>query len=126
MKKYNFIRFEGDYPRGDIKISINRPGLLRLSSAFCKTTNITDFEYITLYYDESNNAIGLHPTNEFEKGASKITKDKKASVISIKAFMRANKLIVEEHLGKYDYSKQILEGVGDVYIIELKKNETTA
>ncbi len=126
MKKYSFTKFEGDYPRGNSTISINRPGLLRLSSSFCKTTNITDFKYVILFFDKLNNAIALHPTNEFEKGASKITKDKKASAVSIKAFIIANNLNLEDYLGKYGWVMQNLPSIGDVYIIELKKNETTA
>jgi len=125
MKKYNFIKFEGEYLRGNTKISINRPGLLRLSSSFCKVTNVTNFKYVTLFFDKSNSAIALHPTNELEKGASKITKDKKASAISIKAFMKSNNLDPNDYLGRHEWVSQNLPGIGDVYIIELKKNETT-
>jgi uncharacterized protein (DUF2252 family) len=69
---------------------------------------------LILFFDKLNNAIGVHPTHEFEKGASKITKDKTASAISIKLFMRANNLNIEEYLGRYDYLKQTLAGIGDI------------
>ncbi|PIR80174.1 MAG: hypothetical protein COU25_01400 [Candidatus Levybacteria bacterium CG10_big_fil_rev_8_21_14_0_10_35_13] len=123
MNKYNFKKYEGNFPRGGIKISINRPGVLRLSSAFCNTTNITKYEYAELFYDESNNAIAIHPTHEFYKGVARITKDKKAAAISINLFMRANKLDINDYAGRYDFIRQILEGIGEVFIIELKNKK---
>lgn len=121
MPNNKFKKYEGGFPRGSMKISINRPGVLRLSSAFCRLTNITKYEYAELFYNESTNAIGFHPTHELQEGASKITKDKKAAAISISLFLRANNLDVKKYFGKYDYSKQILADIGDLYIIELGK-----
>ena len=59
MKKYNFIQFDGIIPRGDTKIAINKSGLIRLSSGFCRTTNIKSFNRVALFYDSTNHALAI-------------------------------------------------------------------
>lgn len=121
MKRYAFTKFEGVYLRGDNKIAINRFGLIRLSVGFCRTTDVKNFQYAVLFYDSVNQAIALKFVNTEEKGALKLTRDKSSLTIAAKLFFLANNLEEKECLGRYEYKKQLIPNIGDVYIIELAK-----
>ena len=121
MKQFKFEKFSGDYFRGDKKIAINKSGLIRLSSGFCRIVNISKFQYIVLFYDENNNAIALKLTNDSESGAVKITKDKTAATISVKSFIKANNININSYFGRYDWEKITIPDVGEVFVIELNK-----
>lgn len=121
MKKYKFVKFNGFYPRGDIKISLNKSGLIRLSSGFCRVTKATNFQYAILFYDKTNNAIAFKFTQDLEDGRMKITKDTTGATISGLTFCKANNINPNLYFGRYDWDKLILPEVGEVYIIELSK-----
>lgn len=121
MIQYEFEKFDGTYSRGDTKISINKPGLIRLSSGFCRATNATNFKYAVLFYDRTNKAIAFKFTNVQEKGALKITKDRTGATISAKSFMRAKKLFLRSYFNRYDWKKQAIPDIGEVFIINLGK-----
>lgn len=119
--QYNFVKFAGNYPRGDTKIAINKSGLIRLSAGFCRNTNITSFKYAILFYDNTNKAIAIKFTNARGDGALRVTRDKAAATISAKAFINANNLNLRNYFGRYNWKKQVIPGIGEVYIIELGK-----
>ncbi len=121
MKHYNFVKFDGIYPRGDTKIAIHNSGIIRLSSQFCRLLNIEKFQYVVLFYDKVNRAIAIKFTNNDEEGRLKITKDRTAASISGKAFMTANKLNLRSYFGRYDWEKQNIPNIGEVFIIKLGK-----
>lgn len=120
MSEFNFVKFTGYYPRGDTKISINKSGLIRLSSGFCNITAILNHKYVVLYYDNQRRAIALKFTNKKEDGSLMLTKDKYAMTISGKTFINANKI---REFGRFEWEKQIVPTIGEVYIIKLDKNE---
>lgn len=121
MKTYSFVKFDGVYSRGDTKISLNMSGLIRLSSGFCRVTDILKFKYVVLYYDNTNQAIAFKFTNQSEDGVLKVTKDTTGATISAKSFMKANKLELRSYFRRYDWKKQTIDDIGDVFIVELGK-----
>lgn len=126
MKTWKFKRYDGVYTRGDTKIGINKSGLIRLSAGFCRMTNALNFKSCVLFYDVENNAIALKLTNSGEAGIFKVTRDTTGATVSGKSFFTANKLDLEKFSGRYDWVKLILPKIGEVFIIELKKNEATS
>ena len=76
MSEFNFVKFTGYYPRGDTKISINKSGLIRLSSGFCNITAILNHKYVVLYYDNQRRAIALKFTNKKERQSTPNIKPK--------------------------------------------------
>lgn len=123
MKQYQFVKFQGTYYRGDTRIGINKSGLIRLSSGFCRTTNVKNFQYAILFYDKTNKAIAFKFTNKPEDGALKISTDDTAAAVSAKAFMSTNNLNLNEWAGRYDWNILNIKDVGDVYIIELSNKK---
>ncbi|KKQ90079.1 MAG: hypothetical protein UT12_C0002G0010 [Candidatus Curtissbacteria bacterium GW2011_GWC2_38_9] len=121
MKTYSFKKFDGVYSRGDTKIGINKSGLIRLSSGFCRSTNVTNFKYCVLFYDSGNEAIAFKFINVRENGILKITRDTTGATVSGKSFFKANRLDLKTYSGRYDWEKQTIPDIGEVFIIELGK-----
>lgn len=121
MIDYQFKKFSGVYPRGDTKIGINKSGLIRLSSGFCRSTNIRKFKYTIMYYDNNNNAIALKFTSSREDGRLKVTRDGTGATVSGSSFMKANNLNLKNISGRYGWKKISLPEIGEVFIIELGK-----
>ena len=119
--QYNFVRFTGNYPRGDTRIAINKSGLIRLSAGFCRDTNAKNFKYAVLFFDSANKAIAIKFTNVSQDGALRVTKDKAAATLSAKAFMNVNSLMLRSYFRRYDYKKEVISGIGEAYIIHLGK-----
>lgn len=124
LAMYKFIKYTGNYTRGDTKIAINKSGLIRLSSGFCRLTNIKRFEYVVLYYDSVEKAIAFKFTNTQEDGAFKVTKDRTGATLSALSFLKTNKILLRSYFGRYEYKKQTVQNIGEVYIIDLNRNET--
>jgi hypothetical protein len=119
--EYKFERFTGSVPRGDTKIAINKSGLIRLSSGFCRVANILNYKFAILFYDKTNNAIAIKFTHNKEPGFLKLTKDRSAATISGKSFLRVNSLLLRSNFGRFAWKKQTIPNIGEVFIIELNK-----
>jgi hypothetical protein len=118
---YHFIKFNGVYPRGDSKIGINKSGLIRLSAGFCHRTNILRYKNVVLYYDKKNTAVALKFTNNKEEGILKVTKDRTGGTVSAISFIKANNLGLKDYSGRFDVKKTKIQGIGEVFIINLSK-----
>jgi len=121
MKKFNFVKFNGVYPRGDTKIGINKSGLIRLSAGFCRDTHTLEYNYAVLYYDKKNFTMALKFTKRKEEGILKVTKDGTGATISAVTFMKANNLSLKSYAGRYDWKKIMISEIGEVFIIDLTK-----
>lgn len=121
--KYSFEKFERDYSRGEAQISVTKAPAIRFSAKFCKVTSILAFEYVTLFYDKINNAIGILPTHKQEKSSFKITKDNSSAAVSIASFMSTYSLDPEIYHGRYQWTKEIAPNIGEMYVIALKEQK---
>jgi len=122
MKKYDFLKFEKKNTRGDTKIAIHTSGVIRLSSGFCRVTNTTNAKYVIFFYDMTNKAIAFKFVPRQESGALKVTKDRAGAVIWAKSFMQENGLLkLRSIVGRYDWKKQTIPNIGEVFIIDLGK-----
>jgi hypothetical protein len=125
MNTYNFTKFVRDNIVGDTRISITRASAIRFTTGFIKLNSFGDYKYTLLYYDSQNQAIGIQPTNKQQKEAFKITSEGKsgAASISVTSFLKANNIDPKKYNGRYEWHKESLKGIGELYIIDLKKNK---
>lgn len=121
MISYNFIKFNGVYPRGDSKIGFQKSGLIRLSSGFCRVTDIKKYKYVIMYFDDNNRAIALKFTDLKEDGRLKVTHDGTGATISATSFLKTNNLMLRSYFKRYDWKKLTLPEIGEVFVIELDK-----
>lgn len=118
---YKFQKYSGKYIRGDNKISIQKSGLIRLSAGFCDQTKAINSKYVVLYFDNLKKAIAFKFTDMNEEGALKITKDRNAATISGKSFLNAYHLNSKNYFHRYNWIKQDITDIGEVFIINLEK-----
>ncbi len=121
MIDYSFTKFDGIAPRGDDRIAINKTGLIRLSSGFCRKTKARSYKYAVLYFDKTKYAIGIKFSNNKESGVLTVTHDKSAATISAKSFLKVNGLSLRSYYRRYSWEKKTISAIGEIFIIDLKQ-----
>lgn len=124
---YNFKKFENRNARLESRISITRSNSIGFPTQFYRNNNIRQYKYVVLYYDQDKRAVGLYFTNnEEEKNKFSVMHSKKGFGGSIvaRSFFRTYNIDLEKHRGKYEWKKHTLEGIGELFVIELRERET--
>lgn len=120
QSRYKFVKFTGDYTQGDDRIGLSKSGTIRLTAGFFRKANLKNFKYAILFYDPENKAIAFKFTNQWEEGVFKLTKERSsAATISALSFMKANNLNVKTYFKKYQWKKNIIPEIGEVFIMKL-------
>jgi len=121
---FKFKKFEGRNVRLEDRITITKSNSIGFPQKFYNDNNIKNFKYVVFYWDEENRAIGLHFTNdEQEKNKFSIIHSKAGyggSVVA-RSFFKANNIDPQKYHGRYKWQKKNIEGIGEVYIIQLYK-----
>ncbi len=95
---------------------------------FFKDENIGSYKYTVLMFDKDKKAVGIHFTNDetdkFRAGRFSISKHKGygASVVA-QSFFNTYEISPLRYYGRYEWKKHNIDGVGEVYVIELKERE---
>jgi len=123
--EYKFKKFEGRNVRLEDRITITRSNSIGFPRKFYQDNRIKDFKHVILYFDKSKNAIALHFTNEEDKNGFNIIHSKAGygGAIVARSFFRTYNINPEIYYGRYNWKKHKLEGVGEIFVIELKKRE---
>lgn len=123
---YKFQKFENRNARLENRISVTRSNSIGFPTQFYRNNNIRQYKYIVLYYDQDKEAVGIHFTSsEEDKNKFSIIHSKKGfgGSVVIRSFFRTYNIDLEKYHGKYKWEKQQLEGVGELFVIDLKKRE---
>jgi hypothetical protein len=123
---YDFKPFTGTNVRSDDHITVTSSYAFGFPTKFFKDNNLENFKFVSLFFDETNKAVGfLFHNNDQEKHKFKILKSQKGYGGSAVAasFFKSYNLKPIEYKGKYEWKKHTLESVGEIYVIELKKKE---
>jgi hypothetical protein len=102
---YNFQKFEGRNIRLENRITITKSNSIGFPSKFYNDNKIKDFKYVVLYWDGGNKAVGIKFTNDENEKIKLYEIDPKV------------------YHGRYDWEKQNIEGVGEVYAIKIESRE---
>ncbi len=122
--EYNFKKFEGVNSRSEDRITITKNNSIGFPTKFYNDNNIKRFEYVLLFWDIKNKAIGIKFTNEeSEKSKFKIIHSKigYGGSITARSFFRGNNIDPKIYCGRYEWKKEKAEGIGEIFIIELKE-----
>lgn len=121
---YNFTKFTALKQRSVDKISITGSNTFNFPSKFYKDNLIDSYKYVILYFDLALKAIGLKFSND-EEEKSKLTIQKSdrgyGGFISATSFFKTNNIDLTLNKGRYDWKKETIDGIGELYIIELKE-----
>lgn len=121
---YNFKEFSATSQHFENRITITKTYSLGFPTYFYVSQNIQQFEYITLFYDQIRNALGIYFHNDETKpNKFKVSADKKGrgASSSITSFLKIQHLDPLKYAGKYEWIKKSHEGK-ELYVIELKEN----
>ena len=129
IKEYKFTKFEGQHCREENRITITKSSdQIGFPTKFYKDNKINSFKYVVLFWDKENKAIGIHFTNdENEKNRSSIIHSKAGygGGVIARNFFRANEIDPKLYYGRYNWKNQNIDGVGKLFIFEIKENENT-
>ena len=124
---YNFQKFEGRNVRLENRITITKSNSIGFPSKFYDDNKIKDYKYVVFYWDKDNQAIGIKFTNEeSEKSKFTIIKSKAGyggSVVA-RSFFKMYGIDPKLYYGRYEWKKQNIEGVGEIYVIKIEKRES--
>lgn len=120
---YNFKKFEGFGTKTDNRITITRSNSIGLPKKFHSDNKIKKYKHAVLYWDRQNEAVGILFTNdEQEKHKFSIMhSDKYGGSIAAVSFFKKCDIDPKIYYGKYDWKKENIEGVGELFVINLKK-----
>lgn len=126
---YQFKKFESRHKKQEDRITLTKSSFsIGFPQKFYNDNGIANFKYVVLYWDQSNKAIAIHFTNsEDEKNKFKINESKSGygGGIGIKSFLKFYNIDPNIYHGRYEWVKQQLPEIGEVYIIKLKEKEAT-
>lgn len=121
---FEFKKFENRNHKTETRITLTRSYSLGLPAKFYHQNKIDESRYVVLYFDEAKKALGLHFTNdETEKNKFSIIRSKNEGYgggVAVRSFLKTYDLNPEQYFGKYEWVKENIEGIGELYIIELK------
>jgi len=118
-------KFEGRNSRQESRITITKSNSFGFPQKFYKDNEINRFQYVVLYFDDENKVVGVHFMNdEAEKNKFKIIHSKKGygAILVARSFFIAHKIDTKIYCGRYEWKKHNLEGVGEVFVFQLKNN----
>lgn len=121
---FNFKKFEQIHQRFENRMSLTKSNSIGLPTGFYNSNNIKDLKFISLFWDQERLAIGIQfHNNEAEKSRFKIIHNKSglgASVV-VRSFFTVNQIDPKKYYGKYSWQKINQEGIGELYVMELKE-----
>lgn len=122
LTKLQLKKFESAGSKFSRKISITRSSSFGFPLTFRTENNLTNLKYITLFYDESQKIVGIKFTKEpTEKESFKLSLHiGGGAAFGAHSFFKKYNINSSKVNGKYDYKKQNIEGIGEVFLINLK------
>lgn len=131
IKSLNLKKFEEYGSKISRKISLNKSYSFGLPPTFYKEQGISNYSHAYLYYDESQKVIGIQFVKiaDGEKGVKIATYgkgDDMGATIIARSFFNKYNIDPKKYNGKYDYNKENMEGVGELYLFQLKENKNDA
>jgi len=124
---YNFQKFEGRNVRLENRITITKSNSIGFPSKFYNDNKIKDYKYVILYWDAGNRVIGIKFTNdESEKSKFTIIQSKVGygGSVVVRSFFKTYGIDPKIYHGRYDWKKQNVEGVGDIYAVKIQEKKT--
>ena len=120
---FNFEKFQDRHARFESRITITGSYSIGFPTKFYRDNAIDKFNYVVLFWDKGNKAIGIQFTNsENEPGKIKIAKTKDyGGMISVKSFFTKNEIDSKKFKGRYEWEKVRQEGVGELFVIKLDR-----
>lgn len=126
MVELKFQKFTNLHQRQENRISVTSSNSFGFPRKFFNDNKIGRYKYVVLYYDRGNKAVGFYFTSsEEEKYKFSIIRSKQGYGGSVVAtsFFKTYNLNARLYRGKYDWEKKKIEGIGELFIVQLKERK---
>jgi|SRR3972149_3680579 len=123
---YQFKKVETRNVRSEDRITITTSNSIGFPTKFYQENKVADFKYVVLYYDETNKALGISFTNdENEKYKFAIIKSNKGygGSVVVRSFFKTYNIDPKTYRNRYPWEIVNQEGVGKLYVINLKERQ---
>lgn len=123
---YQFEKFEGRNHRLEDRITVTKSNSIGFPQKFYEDNGIKNKKYVVLYWDKANKAIGIHFVKDTEeKSKFSILHSKKGygGSVVVRSFFKSNNINLTDYAGRYEFKKVRVDGVGELYVIELKSKQ---
>lgn len=120
---FTFIKYNPNQS-SEKRFTVTKTGYIGVPSAFYKENNIASYSYVVLYYDKSQNTIGIKFTNNsLDQNKLKILKSNNVNggTIVAKGFFKTYEIEPKEYSNKYNVEKYTDPAEGEMYVFTLKK-----
>src|SRR3990167_4189365 len=118
-----FVKFEDTNKRLEDRITVTGRSSFGFPTKFFKDNKIDQYKYVTLFFNLEETEVGLYFHNdETEKHKFTILKSHQGYGGSIVAssFFRSKNLDAKIYRGRYEYRKENLPEIGEIFVIKLK------
>ena len=121
---YQFQEFKGRNVRLEKRITITKSSSIGFPQKFYQDNEIKNYKFIVFYWDKINQAIGIRFTNnKEEQNRFSIIHSKigYGGSVAARSFLKTYNIDPQKYHGRYEWKKEDIEGIGEMYIIDLKK-----
>lgn len=121
-----FEKFEDTNKRQEDRITVTGHSSFGFPTKFYHDNNIAQFKYVTLFHNPDLGEVGfLFHSDEAEKHKFTILKSKQGYGGSIVAssFFRTKGLNPKTYRNRYEWRKENLPDIGELFVIKLKPRE---
>ena|SRR3989344_2629821 len=122
----SFIKFEGTNKREETRITVTGHSSFGFPTRFYKDNAINQFRFVTLFFNQETNEVGFRfHSDEAEPHKFSISKSKQdyGGGVVATSFFKVNDLKPEAYRGKYDYRKENIPDIGELFIIKLEAKQ---
>lgn len=121
-------RFTGYGSKVSRRISINKSYGFSVPRPFLKENNLLDSDFTELFFDKIAQVIGILFKKGEGDGGFKLNyygtkEDPKGVSFVAKSFFTTYNIDVNKVAGQYSPQKKTVEGIGDVYLMQLKEKD---
>lgn len=131
IKSLNLKKFEEYGSKISRKISLNKSFSFGLPPAFYKEQGISNYTHAYLFFDEVQKVIGIQffKISEGEKGVKINTYgegDDMGATFIARSFFNKHNIDPRKYHGKYEFTKENVEVIGEVFLFQLKEHRENA
>lgn len=127
IEDLQFEKFIGMGSKVSRKISITGSYSFGIPPAIFRENNLDQYSRVAVFYDKTANVIGFKFEKEDSADGFKLNKygegKKRGASFVARSFFNTYKLDPAKYKGRYEAHKDIKEGIGEIYWIELGQIE---
>lgn len=131
IKSLNLKKFEEYGSKISRRISLNKSYSFGLPPTFYQEQGIANYSHAYLFFDDNQKVVGIQFVKIAggEKGVKLVTYGQgpeTGATFIARAFFNKHNIDPKKYYGKYEFTKENVEGVGELYLFQLKESKSNS